>query len=206
MDYRISPDELIDITIPLSDRTPVWPGDNRFQKQTSIANGFRTSKLIMSTHSGTHIDAPGHLARYSTFVNDIALNRLITPAVVTDCTGEFEITRESIENLSLEGKALLLKTVTNPDALPDNPEYSHLTPEAAELAVNMGARTVGIDTLSVDSPVSTTVHEILLKASIPILENLLLNNIRPGDYLLICLPLKIDSADGSPLRAFLQPC
>jgi len=206
MDYRISPEELIDITMSLSDRTPVWPGDNRFRKQTSIACGFRTSKLIMSTHSGTHIDAPGHLARYSTFVDDIPLNRLITPAVVADCTGEYEIARESIENLSLEGKALLLKTIANPGDLSDNLEYSHLTSEAAELAVNMGVRTVGIDTLSVDSPDSTSVHEILLKNSVPILENLILEGIHPGDYLLICLPLKIDSADGCPVRAFLQRC
>jgi arylformamidase len=207
MEYRISPEELIDITMPLSHSTPAWPGDIRFSKYTSVINGFRTSKLTMSSHCGTHIDSPAHLASCSTFVNDISLSRLILPAVVVDCEGNRSIGKNLIENLSLDGKALLLKTLSgHSQEILDTMDYSYLTATAAELAVNRGIKTVGIDTLSVDSPDSIRVHEILLNLSVPILENLVLKDVRPGNYLLICFPLKIESGDGSPVRAFLQPC
>lgn len=197
---------MIDITMPISENTPAWPGDVRFRKESSVVHGFRTSKLTMSSHCGTHIDAPAHLASRSTFVNDIPLSRLILPAVVVDCKGKRSVRKDLIEELSLDGKALLLKTLScNSDIIRDTMEYSYLTDSAAELAVSGGIKTVGIDTLSVDAPDSVLVHEILLNASVPILENLLLKDVRPGNYLLICLPLKIESGDGSPVRAFLQP-
>ncbi len=206
MEYRISPEELIDITRPLDGSTPAWPGDVKFCKETRAYGAFRTSKLTMSSHCGTHIDPPAHLARYSTFVDDIPLNRLILPAVVVDCRGNREISGAYIEDLSLDGKALILKTVSDrTEKSGESMEYSYLSADAADLAVGIGVRIVGIDTFSVDPPDSTPVHKILLGASIPILENLLLDDIQPGNYLLICFPLKITAGDGAPVRAFLQP-
>lgn len=206
MDYRVSPEKLIDITRPLQADTPAWPGDVRFCKETRAYGAFRTSKLTMSSHCGTHIDPPAHLARYRTFVDDIPMNRLILPAVVVDCRGNREISGAHIEDLSLDGKALILKTVSDETEKPaESMEYSHILPQAAELAVERGVRIVGIDTFSVDPPDSTPVHEILLGASIPIIENLLLIDVIPGDYLLLCFPLKIAAGDGAPVRAFLQP-
>lgn len=206
MKYTISPGELIDVTMPLSDNTPAWPGDVRFRKDTSAAHGFRSSKLTMSSHCGTHIDPPAHLARYSTFVDDIPLSRLILPAVVVNCTGSRKIEKGLIEDLSLEGKSLILKTSSEPSIdICDPMDYPYLSAEAAELAVAKGVKIMGIDTFSVDPPDSADVHEILLGASIPILENLLLDDVFPGNYLLICFPLKIIDGDGAPVRAFLQP-
>ncbi len=206
MAYRISPEELIDITIPLSESTPSWPGDVQFSRDSSLILGCRTSKLTMSSHCGTHIDAPAHLTRCNSFITDIPITSLILPAVVVDCTARREITGDSIEDLSLMGKALLLKTKTRKDRPADAMDFSYLSPSTAEKALSMGVKTVGIDTLSVDSPDSLLVHNVLLSASVPILENLLLIDVLPGNYLLICLPLRIESGDGSPVRAFLQPC
>jgi len=188
--------------MPLSENTPAWPEDIRFRKETSTVHGFRTSKLTMSSHSGTHIDAKAHLARYRTSITGIPLSRLILPALVVDCGQASEIDRSFIEDLSLDGKALLLKT----SCYPSKPqmEYSYFSEDAAELAVSKGMLTIGINTLSVDAPDSAVVHEILLKNSVPVLENLLLDDVLPGEYLLICIPLKIESADGYPARAFLQ--
>jgi len=206
MEYRLSPDKLIDITRPLEAGTPTWPGAVRFLKNNSMTGDFRTSDLNMSSHCGTHIDAPAHLARYSTFVDDIPLSRLILPAVVVDCTEKRRIDNNLIEDLSLDGKALLLKTASGPSEEDfDSMEYSYLSPSAAELAVAKGVKMVGIDTFSVDPPDSADVHKILLGASTPILEILLLDDVLPGNYLLICFPLKITAGDGSPVRAFLQP-
>jgi len=205
MEYSISPEKLIDVTMPLSSTTPSWPGDVRFSKDTSLMPDYRTSKLTMSSHSGTHLDPPAHMACCDTYVTDIPLSRLILPAVVADCTADREITEESIEKLALEGKALLLKTVSYSRKPSDTMNFSYLLPSTAELALRMKVRTVGIDGLSVDAPDSLLVHKILLKASVPIIENLDLNDVQPGNYLLICLPLRIESGDGSPVRAFLQP-
>lgn len=206
LEFRLSPEKLIDITKPLDGSTPVWPGDVRFSKETKAYGAFRTSKLTISSHCGTHIDPPAHLARYSTFVDDIPLNRLILPAVVVDCRGNREINQAYIEDLSLDCKALILKTVSDrTEKSVDSMEYSYLSADAADLAVGKGVRIVGIDTISVDPPDSTPVHEILLGASIPILENLLLDDVAPGNYLLLCFPLKITAGDGAPVRAFLQP-
>ena len=206
MEYRLSPDKLIDITRPLDGSTPTWPGDVRFSKETRVYGAFHTSKLTMSSHCGTHIDPPAHLARYDTFVDDIPLNRLILPAVVVDCRGNREIDQAFIQDISLDGRALILKTAVDKAGKPGSSmEYSYLCPNAAELAVKLGVRIVGIDTFSVDPPDSTPVHKILLGASIPILENLLLDDVPPGNYLLLCLPLKITGGDGVPARAFLQP-
>ncbi|MCK5116038.1 MAG: cyclase family protein [Candidatus Aegiribacteria sp.] len=206
MEYRLSPDKLIDITRPLDGSTPSWPGDVGFSKETRVYAAFHTSKLTMSSHCGTHIDPPAHLARYNTFVDDIPLNRLILPAVVVDCRGNREIDQAFIQDISLDGKALILKTVSDETGNSvESMVYSYLCANAAHLAVNRGARIVGIDTLSVDPPDSADTHEILLGASIPILENLLLDDVPPGDYLLLCFPLKITAGDGAPVRAFLQP-
>ncbi|MEN8209720.1 MAG: cyclase family protein [Candidatus Fermentibacteria bacterium] len=206
MDYRITPDRLIDITKPLETGIPVWPGDVRFSKETRAYGAFRTSKLTMSSHCGTHIDPPAHLSRYNTFVDDIPMNRLILPAVVVDCIAKREIDETFIESLSLEGRALILKTVADETGRQGSSmEYSYLSANAAELAVEKGVRIVGIDSFSVDPPDSTPVHEILLGTSIPILENLLLDDVPPGDYLLLCFPLKVMNGDGAPVRAFLQP-
>ena len=188
--------------MPLSENTPAWPEDIRFRKETSIDHGFRTSKLTMSSHSGTHIDAKAHLAGYGTSIAGIPLSRLILPALVIDCGEASEIDSSFIEDLSLEGKALLLKTAIHPSK--PLMEYSYLSRDAAELAVSKGTLTIGINTLSVDAPDSAIVHEILLGNSVPVLENLLLDNVLPGEYLLICIPMKIEFADAYPARAFLQ--
>ncbi len=206
MEYRLSPGKLIDITRPLEAGTPTWPGDIRFNKDTSVHQGFRISKLTMSSHCGTHIDAPAHLVRCSTFVDDIPLSRLILPATVVDCGLKRKIDIALIEDLKLDGKALLLKTSSGSPAESSNSmEYSYLSSDTAELAARKGIKMIGIDTFSVDPPDSADAHEILLGASIPILENLLLDDVLPGNYLLICFPLKITDGDGAPVRAFLQP-
>jgi len=206
VEYRVSPEELIDITMPLSDTTPTWPEDTQFSMETRSFYGFRTSRLTMSSHAGTHMDSPAHLADGRVFINDIPVSRLILPAVVVDCCGYREIDSRMIDDLSLQGKALILKTDCPKHTEPPKwSDYAYLSQEAAEFAARNGVKILGIDTLSVDPPDSASAHEILLNAGVPILENLLLEAVLPGNYLLICFPLNMPGADGSPVRAFVQP-
>ncbi len=205
--YSLTPDKMIDITRPLSEDTPFWPGDEQFsRKLITVAEGFVTSGLKMSSHSGTHMDAPAHLAHCETTVDSIPLTKLILNATVVDCSSRKVIDEDVLLGLSLQGKALLLKTASSDSNQTDIfVNYASLTVTAAEAAREMGIALLGIDSVSVDPPESSNVHRTLLEASIPIVENLWLNEIDPGEYLLICLPLRIESGDGSPVRALLQP-
>lgn len=205
--YSLVPDKMMDITRPLSEDTPFWPGDEQFsRKLITVADGFITSGLRMSSHSGTHMDAPAHLAHCNTTVDSIPLTKLILEATVVDCDSRKVIDEDVLMGLSLRGKALLLKTASSDSNQTDVfKNYASLTVSAAEAARKMGITLLGIDSVSVDPPESSNVHRILLEASIPIVENLWLSEIDPGEYLLICLPLRIESGDGSPVRALLQP-
>ncbi|MCK4505872.1 MAG: cyclase family protein [Candidatus Aegiribacteria sp.] len=205
--YSLAPDKMIDITRPLSENTPFWPGDEQFnRKLITVADGFVTSRLKMSSHSGTHMDAPAHLAHCDITVDNIPLTKLILKATVVDCISKKVIGVNVLSGLSLQGKALLLKTASSvSNHTEDFMNYPSLTVSAAETAREMGIALLGIDSVSVDPPESSNAHRIFLEASIPIVENLMLNEIDPGEYLLICLPLRIESGDGSPVRALLQP-
>lgn len=204
--YSLTPDKMIDITRPLSEDTPFWPGDEQFKRNLiTVADGFVTSGLKMSSHSGTHMDAPAHLAHCDATVDDIPLTNLILPATLVDCSSKKVIGEDVLSGLSLKGKALLLKTISSvADQNNVFTDYAALTATAAETAREMGIALIGTDSVSVDPPDSSNAHRIFLEASIPIVENLWLSNIDPGEYLLICLPLRIESGDGSPVRALLQ--
>ena len=90
---------------------------------------------------------------------------------------------------------------------PGPPTRSYLTPDGARWIVESGARLLGIDSFSVDplDDESLEAHRILLGAGIPILECLDLRQVRPGSYFLIAVPLRLESGDGSPVRALLRP-
>lgn len=204
MRYSIDPEKLLDVTMPLSNTTPAWPGDTRFRRESREEAGFRTSRIVMSSHSGTHMDAPAHLCRCSAAIDGITPSRLILPALVLDCTERRAVEPGLLAGLELEGRALLLKTARG-QGHADIREYGHLAAGTARAAVEKGICLVGIDSLSVDPPGSDASHGTLLEAGVPVVENLVLRDIPPGEYLLLCFPLRIQSGDGSPARAFLHP-
>ena len=86
-----------------------------------------------------------------------------------------------------------------------NEDFVYLEPDAARFVADLGLRLVGIDYLSIDGYRSTEhpSHFVLLRKSIVILEGLDLANVPAGDYQLVALPLKLDGADGAPVRAVL---
>lgn len=204
MHYSIDPEKLLDVTMPLSNTTPAWPGDTRFRREFREEAGFRTSRIVMSSHSGTHMDAPAHLCRCSATIDGIPPSRLILPALVLDCTEHRAVEPGLLSSLELEGRAILLKTARG-QVPADVMEYASLAAATARTAVEKGVSLMGIDSLSVDPPGSDASHGILLEAGVPVVENLVLRGTPPGNYLLLCFPLRIMSGDGSPVRAFLHP-
>ncbi|MBD3278507.1 MAG: hypothetical protein GF388_09420 [Candidatus Aegiribacteria sp.] len=192
MEYRIDPEELIDVTLPLSSDTYCWPGDTPFSREIRFQNGFRTSRLIMSSHTGTHLDAPAHLRNLSSTIDEIPAEKLILPIRLISWNAGDRIP----DDVSPEGSGMILKT---------EGAGTGLSLESAAAVLERGVSLVGIDAPSVEPADSFAVHRLLLEAEVPILENLDLKSVEPGRYLLLCFPLRILMGDGSPARVFLHP-
>lgn len=207
--------KFLDISLPVSPDLPVWPGDPPIilQRYRSISQGNASNdtRLACSVHAGTHVDAPAHFLEKGATIEQLPLDILIGPALVAELPQIDVITPEILNALPIRSETTRLLFKTKNSALwaePNprfNPDYVALSAEAARWIVRKGFRLVGIDYLSIqkfDDPEPFT-HSILLDAGIVIVEGLDLQNIRPGRYQLICLPLKLLASDGAPARVVL---
>ncbi|HEU0055439.1 MAG TPA: cyclase family protein [Longimicrobium sp.] len=205
------PRRIIDVTRPLRADMPVWPGDapcavgwtTRLDRR-DVAN---TAELRMSAHAGTHADGPYHVLEDGVRIGAAPLDAYLGPALVLDARGRDEIDPHWLE-AALDGRRaerVLLHTGawTDPDVFPV--QVPAVSPLAATLLVERGVRLVGTDAPSVDPLDSDDLpaHHILLRAGVAILENLLLDGVAPGEYELVALPLRLEEADSSPVRAVL---
>jgi arylformamidase len=201
-----------DITVPLSPELPVYPGDSpvTIVPWTNIADGdaANVTSITLCTHSGTHIDAPRHFNQNGLSVDNIPLEILIGKALVVEISGTNEIGRQDLERLPLRGaERLLLKTdntaLWRQAGFDEN--YVSLSVEAAQYLVESGVKLLGIDYVSVESVEGDgSVHRTLLDGGVLILEGVNLADVAPGEYELICLPLKVKDGDGAPVRALLR--
>jgi arylformamidase len=205
-----------DISAVLAPELPIWPGSPGVltTSRMSIAAGAdaNVSQLEMDVHTGTHVDAPHHFVDGAAVVEDLGLDPFIGRAVVADCGGAVEITAAVLDGLELPDRAerLLLCTVNSAKAdlyrSPFDPGYAALTLDGAEwLAARGDVRLIGIDYLSVQRhELTTDIHRVILGAGIAILEGLDLHATAPGEYELICLPLRLAGVEASPARAILR--
>jgi arylformamidase len=205
--------QMIDITVPIRTGMVVYEGDPpvRVERVASIAEGAlaNVSRLELGTHTGTHVDAPAHFIDGAPGVDALPLDALIGPAVVVDATGiEGDLDARAIAVLGIpaDARRVLLRTrnarLWESDRF--EPGYVGLTGGGAEALVAAGVRLVGIDYLSIAvSADPAPAHLVLLAAGVVILEGLDLRAVEPGAYRLVCLPMRIDGADGAPARALL---
>ncbi|OHB28642.1 MAG: hypothetical protein A2X84_06215 [Desulfuromonadaceae bacterium GWC2_58_13] len=202
---------LFDISVTISEHLPAFPGDPPIDlKRAGHAAGpFHLTSLHFGNHAGTHIDAPAHLLENGATVDTIPLETLIGDCRVIDLRGRTQpISTDDLDDFNLAGTRRLLLRTNNSD-LWKNPgfteTYTGLTPAAADLLVALGIQMVGIDYLSIEPFAGEgEVHRILLQAGVVILEGLDLSGVVPGDFELICLPLKLAGIDGAPCRAVLR--
>jgi len=206
------PTNYLDISVPISPDMLVWSTHERVSMQTTenVHAGARNrvTAIQLTTHTGTHVDAPHHFGDNPTTVDHLALDDLIGPARVYDLRGTTAITAETLSAAGVgDLPRALLKTDNSAwirtGPMPDLP--AHLTEDAANWLIDKGIRLIGIDGLTVDPPDSAAAHFTLLRAGIVILETIDLTDIPPGPYDLICLPLRIASGDGAPARVLLRP-
>lgn len=168
------------------------------------------SRLVMCTHSGTHIDTPSHFVPDGKTLDDYPADKWILPAQVVNIEHLEAIYPSELEGLGIRaGNALLFKTNNSKTGRCASgvfsEDYVFLSPEAADFCVRKKVGLVGIDYVTVDrhADSSYTAHHILLGNGIRILESINLKDVPPGRYTLICLPLKIEGAEGAPSRAIL---
>ena len=206
-----------DVTVPISDLLPVWPGDPRveIERLSSIDNGqpANVMRLWMSSHTGTHVDAPYHFVEQGLTVDNLPLELLMGPAFVAEVDGLEGNKIEVIDLASLHfprsTTRLLLKTSNSyfwEDRLSEfERDYVHLTPQAAEWLVKRGTQLIGVDYLSVEAFGASDyrVHHTLLGAGMVIVEGLNLSRVPIGPCQLVYLPLKIEGGDGAPARVLV---
>jgi arylformamidase len=204
--------KIYDISLALSEKIPVYPGDPPISVEAaqSIDKGgaMNVSRISMSTHCGTHIDAPFHVDNRGVSVDHLSLSLLNGRALVAEVGGTKMIGRKELERLPIKGEQrLLLKTENSllwsrPDFVED---FAALTEDGADYLVELGIGLIGIDYLSIEPYKGDgAVHRLLLEHGVIILEGLYLNETPPGIYELVCLPLKISRGDGAPARAILR--
>ncbi|SFB16082.1 Kynurenine formamidase [Lentibacillus halodurans] len=202
----------IDISQPLTNKMAHFPGDTPFnyaltytKEQTGSVN---VGQITGSVHTGTHIDAPFHYDSNGKTVDLLDLDIYIGEAVVLDVSYTDKITADTLKQFDLSGVSRVLLHTSlpnNPERFPD--QMPELDPSIAAFLNENGVNLIGVDMPSVDPPESKdlTAHHALYQHGIFILENLMLDDVDPGCYELIALPLAIDDADGSPVRAVLRP-
>lgn len=205
---------LIDISVPLGDGLPTWPGSVgvRVSRTMDLEAGdpVTVTHLAIDVHAGTHVDAPAHYLRGGATVESLPLEALIGPAWVADFPGVDAIDAAALTAAQIpEGTRRLLLRSRNSRLWamrePFHPDFVALTVDAACWIVERGIVLVGNDYLSVqryeDGPET---HLILLRQGVVLLEGINLAGVEPGYWELICLPLLLPGADGAPARAVLR--
>lgn len=204
---------LVDISVPLRESTPRWPGSVGFRRSLALSHsrgdGVDASIVTADVHTATHVDAPRHFVPGGGTMESMSLETLVGRACVVDFGSTPVITPELLErHVPSECTRLLARTRNSglweePDFFED---FVALSKEAAEWVVHREIRLIGIDYMSIqrfhDGP---EVHQILLGAGVVILEGIDLTHVAPGDYELYCFPLLIPEAEGAPARAALRP-
>ncbi len=212
----ISSHRWIDVTVPLRNQLPTWPGDPEchITKAEDMEEGAvcNLTHLNLSAHTTTHMDAPRHFIADGQTMEQMPLDAVIGPCRVIELPGVTDqITPADLEPLDLQtGERLLFKTrnSTRSWALDHfDRDFISIRADAARHLVECGIQTVGVDYLSISGFEKDVVetHQVILGANIWVIEGLNLADITPGDYELLCLPLKIQGADGAPCRALLRP-
>jgi arylformamidase len=201
-----------DISQTLRTGLPVWPGDTAFEAESHwvLENGcpVNVGRFRLSTHSGTHADAPLHYDAQGLPIAEVDLDYYIGPCVLIDAVVPGALVRpeDIVEQLPARVERVLFRTCENfpRDAWVEG--FTAVAAETIDLIAARGARLIGIDSPSLDPQSSKTLdaHWAVRRHRMAILEGLVLDGVPAGSYELIAPPLKLDKLDASPVRALLR--
>jgi arylformamidase len=219
----MSENQWIDISIPLGKDIPelaMETSDGEVPRSSvkrffDVEKGDKVtmSRIEIDSHDGTHVDSPLHFIKGGTSIDEMPIGTAIGPARVIEIMNEKEITVEELEPHGIrQRERILFKTKNSPRVYSTRVykgDYVAITPEAAEYLAGTGIILVGLDFLTIadmNPPENITkVHLAFLTRGIYILEAVNLDGVAPGNYELICLPLRLDRGDAGPCRAVLRP-
>ena len=209
--------KLLDLTLTVSENIPTFPGSPQpsFVQDKNIKNdGYNSELLFLSSHTGTHLDAPYHFQEKGEKIHEISLKRLVSSAILVKSRkkGDQPITKTDIQKFEKKhGKIPSGSTVifwTGWQKMIKNNSYFIRNPglsvAAAKYLVSKKINLVGTDSPSIDlgKDKRFPVHHIFSKNNILIVENLAnLEKIRSSKFHFVVLPLKLKGATGSPVRA-----
>lgn len=207
----------IDLTLTISKKLPSFPGSPtpQFIPWSKIkTDGYNLELMFMSSHSGTHMDAPFHFVKNGSKIHQIRVNRLVRDAQLIKIRkgANQSITKKDIIQIEKKhGRITNDATIIFDTGWYKNLEKRFyfeknpgLSPSAAYYLSSKKINLVGIDSPSIDvgSDKEFSVHKILSKNNIIIVENLTnLEKIPNRNFRFIALPLKLEDATGSPIRA-----
>ena len=205
-------DRIWDISPPVSADSPVFPGDTPYTQEWSAtiapACPVNVSRITFSPHVGAHADAPLHYDAGGEAIGSLDLAPYLGPCRVIHAIGKGPLVgREHIAHALRDLPArVLVRTCERAAVERWDPELVSFAPETIEQLAALGVRLVGIDTASIDPAQSKDLpsHQAIRRLGLRVLENLVLDEVPEGDYELIALPLKLMTADASPVRAVLR--
>ena len=203
---------LWDISPPVREGAPVFPGDTPYGQPGAMLAAQRcpvnVSTLTLSPHVGAHADAPLHYDPAGQPIGTLDLDPYLGPCRVVHAIARGPlVTWEHIAHACRDlPPRVLVRTYARAPVDRWDPQLAAFAPEAIERLADAGVRLVGIDTASIDPAESKTLdsHQVIRRRGLRVLENLVLDEVPEGDYELIALPLKLMTADASPVRAVLR--
>jgi arylformamidase len=195
-----------DLTRTISPDMAVYPGDPQpeFDPYATIkGNKANVTRIMLGSHTGTHVDAPWHFLQEGNSIDTEPLDKFIGEAVIIDASGRNSISANDFSGNDIRSNDIVLISTNSGDRLTD---FAYLEVSAAEWLVERGIKCVGIDTSSVEKygRKDAPVHKMLLACNVGIIENLA--NLKPfagSRMFFVCLPLPLKGIDGSPARAVL---
>jgi arylformamidase len=203
---------LWDISPPVAPGSPIFPGDTPYSQEWSatLSPGcpVNVSRITLSPHVGAHADAPLHYDSGGAAIGQVDLDPYLGPCRVIHEIGcgplvEWHHIEHALRDLPAR---VLVRTYARAPVATWDENLAAYAPETIERLAARGVKLVGIDTASIDPAPSKTLdsHQVIRRLGLRVLENLVLDDVPEGDYELIALPLKLMTADASPVRAVLR--
>jgi len=199
-----------DISQTLRPGLPVWPGDTEFGIERTwdmaVGSPVNVARMVMSTHSGTHGDAPLHYGNAAPDIASVELDPYVGECLVVDARGVSGVIGvgdlPSIESAD----RVLFRTYETFPHEGWREDFTAISAEAIRWLAAQGVKLIGTDAPSVDPQNSKSIeaHKAVLEADMRILEGLVLDDVPAGRYELIALPLKIAGGDAGLCRAILR--
>jgi len=203
---------LWDISPPVHEGAPVFPGDTPYRQRWAASIGpgcpVNVSEITLSPHVGAHADAPLHYDAEGATIGHVDLTPFLGICRVIHAIARGPLIEWShIEHAVTElPPRVLVRTYEHAPVDRWDSALAAYAPGTIERLAALGVQLVGIDTASIDPADSKTLdsHQVIRRLNLRVLENLVLDDVPEGDYELIALPLKLVSADASPVRAVLR--